>query len=38
LASSEPSSPTTASLGHPTTLETQDYDLKITYHDDEKGL
>jgi hypothetical protein len=30
LASSEPSSPTTASLGYPNTSEKQDVDLKIT--------
>jgi hypothetical protein len=38
LASSEPSSPTTASPGYPKTPEKQDSDLKITSHDDDRGL
>jgi hypothetical protein len=39
LASSEPSSPTTASPGYLNTPEKQDSDLKITSHDDDdRGL
>jgi hypothetical protein len=38
LASSEPSSPTTASPGYPNTPEKQDSDLKIIPHDDDRGL
>jgi hypothetical protein len=38
LASSEPSSPTTVSTGYPNTPEKQDSDLKITPHDDDRGL
>jgi hypothetical protein len=39
LASSEPSSPTTASPGYLNTSEKQDSDLKITSHDDDdRGL
>jgi hypothetical protein len=33
MASSEPSSPTTASHGYPNTWEKQNLDLKITSHD-----
>jgi hypothetical protein len=38
LASSESSSPTTASSGYPNTPEKQDSDLEITSHDDVRGL
>jgi hypothetical protein len=38
LALSEMSSPTTVSSGYLNTAEEQDYDLKITSHDDDKGL
>jgi hypothetical protein len=38
LASSEPSSPTTVSPGYANILEKQDSDLKITSHDDDRGL
>jgi hypothetical protein len=38
LASSECSSPTTKSPEYPNTLEKQDSNLKITSHDDERGL
>jgi hypothetical protein len=38
LASSEPSSPTTVSPGYPNTPEKQDSHLKITSHDDDRGL
>jgi hypothetical protein len=38
LASSKLSSPTTASPGYPSTLENKDLDLKITSHDDDRGL
>jgi hypothetical protein len=38
LASSEPSSSTTASPGYSKTPERQDSDLKVTSHDDEKNL
>jgi hypothetical protein len=38
LALSEPSSPTRASPGNSNTQEKQDSDLKITSHDDDRGL
>jgi hypothetical protein len=38
LESSEPSSPTTASPGYSNIPEKQDSDLKITFHDDDRGL
>ena len=38
LASSEHSSPTTESPGNSNTPEKQDSDLKITSHDDDRGL
>ena len=38
MATSEPSSPTTASLGYPNTQEKQDLDLKIASHDGERGF
>jgi hypothetical protein len=38
LASSEPNSPTIASSGYNITWEKQDSDLKITSHDDDRGL
>jgi hypothetical protein len=38
LASSELSSPTKESPGYPNILEKQDSDLKITSHDDDRGL
>jgi hypothetical protein len=38
VAPSEPSSPNTVSLGYPITLEKQDSGLKITSHDDDRGL
>jgi hypothetical protein len=38
LASSEPNSPTIASPGYTITSEKQDADLKITSHDDDRGL
>jgi hypothetical protein len=38
LASSEPSSPTTANPGYPNTLEKQISDLKITCYDADRGL
>jgi hypothetical protein len=38
LASSEPNSPTIASPGYLNTPEKQDSDLKITAHDDDRGL
>jgi hypothetical protein len=38
LASSEPSTPTTASPGYPNILEKEDPDLKITSHGHDLGL
>jgi len=38
LASSNPTSSTRASLGYLITVEKQDSDLKITTHDDVRGL
>jgi hypothetical protein len=38
LASSETSCSTTASPGYPNTPEKQDFDLKITSHNDDRGL
>jgi hypothetical protein len=38
LESSEPSSPTTMSTGYPKTTEKQDFDLKITSNDNDRGL
>jgi hypothetical protein len=38
LAPSELSSPTTASPGYSNTPGKQDSDLKITFHDDDRGL
>ena len=38
LTSSEPNSPNTASPGNTIIPEKQDSDLKITSHDDERGL
>jgi hypothetical protein len=38
LASSESSSPATESPGYSNTIEKQDLDLKITSHDDNRGL
>jgi hypothetical protein len=38
MASSEPSSPKTASPGYVNTWKKQDFDLKITSHDPDRGL
>jgi len=38
LASSEPSSPTTACTRYHNTAKKQDLDLKITSYDDDRGL
>jgi hypothetical protein len=38
LASSEPNSPTIASPGYTITLEMQDSDVKISFHDKDRGL
>ena len=37
MAASEPNFPTTASPGHPNTLEKQDFGFKITVHDAARG-
>ena len=38
LASSKPSSPTTANPGYPNTPEKHDFDFKITTHEDDRGI